>query len=367
MSKVVIIVNPASGSRGAKEFVDTHVIPAITASGATVDKIIETEQSGHHTAAVLADYLRSTNGEVSQVVLASGDGTLGEIVSGLALKAQDQENNEPPSKFKLHIALIPSGTANALYSSLFPTKEGGSLEDPDSKLKSLHSLLNHGKSKPLTLGVTTLSAPPEAKKSPEVAGIACVVVSTALHASILHDSEELRQEHPGIERFKLAAERNAARWATASVKLIPERSGRVEVYDPRTQSFVDSADIDEYADNDIVELEGPFAYFVSTINVDRLEPSFRITPLQSVIPPPPASSELVIIRPDRDPSFAGDTPDGRAAFVPKLWKVLEGAYKDGAHINLRYAPDGSIVEDGDGLPVVEYFRCGGWQWYPVSL
>jgi len=44
--------------------------------------------------------------------------------------------------------------------------------------------------------------------------------------------------------------------------------------------------------------------------------------------------------------------------------VLQHAYKDGAHVDLLYADDGSCTEEGNGEPIVEYFRCGGWEWVP---
>jgi len=41
--------------------------------------------------------------------------------------------------------------------------------------------------------------------------------------------------------------------------------------------------------------------------------------------------------------------------------VMGSAYQDGAHVKARYdSQDGKT----DGLPVVEYFRVGGWEWIP---
>lgn len=189
------------------------------------------------------------------------------------------------------------------------------------------------------------------------------MVSTSLHASILQDSESLRKEMPGLERFKVAAERNSTVWYNAAAKLLPTSStGTVQLYDPATKTFILHPDADE--DDPIVDIYGPFAYFLATVNVDRLEPAFRITPLASEIPPTAAMCDVVIVRPMRDPSVLSDDAETRAAFVPKLWAILGAAYKNGRLVDLRYNDDGEIVTEGDGPPVVEYVRAGGWEWVP---
>ncbi len=103
------------------------------------------------------------------------------------------------------------------------------------------------------------------------------------------------------------------------------------------------------------------------VNVDRLEPAFRITPLARELPTKGPSCDVVIIRPFRSESTMMDTLEAREAFIPNLYSVLGGAYQNGAHVNLRYQQDGSISAEGDGPPVVEYIRCGGWEWIPVSI
>lgn len=75
----------------------------------------------------------------------------------------------------------------------------------------------------------------------------------------------------------------------------------------------------------------------------------------------------MVVRPLRDPTISEDTPDTRSAFVTKLWQVLGGAYKNGSHVDLRYSEGGEITSEGDGPVVVEYIRCGGWEWHPVNV
>lgn len=85
------------------------------------------------------------------------------------------------------------------------------------------------------------------------------------------------------------------------------------------------------------------------MNVDRLEPAFRITPRARDAPP--GTCDVVVIRPQRAPD--APTPD---AFAATTWAALTAAYNDGAHLDLTYP---------DGTPIVEYLRCGAWEWIPV--
>ncbi|TFY53950.1 hypothetical protein EVJ58_g9155, partial [Rhodofomes roseus] len=185
-------------------------------------------------------------------------------------------------------------------------------------------------------------------------------------ASILADSEALRAELPGLERFQRAAAQNLTRWYNASVKLFPTAAaGVVQMYDPETRAFVPHQHSTE--DDPIVDLGGPFAYFVSVVNVDRLEPKFRIAPLWRDVKPEGAALDVVVLRPERDPSVQMDSDEYREAFSEKLKGVLGGAYQDGAHVGLTYADDGCVRDNGEGWPVVEYFRCGGWMWEPDDI
>jgi hypothetical protein len=174
----------------------------------------------------------------------------------------------------------------------------------------------------------------------------------------------MRKEMPGVERFKVAARINITRWYDSSARLFPAPSARVvQVYDPSLKQFVPHPESD--GDDPIVDLHGPFAYFLSTVNVDRLEPAFCITPLMSKVPPTEASFDIVIIRPLRDPSIHIDTQEARVAFADNLSTVLHAAYKNGSHVDLRYGSSGEIGMDQIGETVVEYVRCGGWEWIPV--
>ncbi|KAF5386969.1 hypothetical protein D9615_001772 [Tricholomella constricta] len=357
---LIAIYNPVCGDGNAKQFFDQHVFPLLLHHGKTIDRVAATEHAGH-AGQILIDFLEATEGEIT-AVLGSGDGTLHEIINFLSSASLKGPRANAPIP-RLQIVLVPCGTANALYSSIFPPSVEG--DSVNCKLKSIQSFINSSRTIPLTLAVATLFSPRSGNKRSQVA-VSSVVVSTALHASILHDSESLRKDIPGIERFKIAAQNNSTKWYTSYVKLLPTLgTGRVQVYDPANKTFVDHPESEDH--DPIVDVDGPFAYFLSTVNVDRLEPAFRITPLARTIPPTEASCEVVLLRPLRDPSVSRDNLEARMAFVPKLWAVLGAAYKDGAHINLRYDTGGEITTGGEGPTVVEYIRCGGWEWIPDDI
>ena len=369
---LIVIYNPVSGDRTATKLTTGTIIPLLATHNVTPDKVAATEYAGH-AGEILLSYIDSLDPSTSTpitLVLVSGDGTLHEIVNALHSARSKREVSFP----SLRIALIPGGTGNAMHSTFFPPSTSPTTEP--TLLASLLSFLSATpRLIPLTFSQASISSsspaqsalinhqkfPSAAPSESEVDVISVVVTSTALHAAILHDSEALRASVPGIERFKLAAEQNATTWYRGSVNLLPP----VQQYDVNTGAFIDLVLEDEVGGSK--ELEGPFAYFLSTVNVDRLEPLLRITPLQRTVPPPPDAHtmDVVVVRPLRDISLEGKCDEEtREKYKERLWSVLYAAYKDGAHIKERYdAPDGKTK----GMPVVEYFRVGGWQWIPVSL
>lgn len=353
---LLVIYNPVCGDSTAEQFFNAHVIPRLHTANQIPTRIIRTRGPGDAGTEVLS-FLNRHKGDIT-VVLGSGDGTLHEIVNHCLTFATDAHDQ---SSRAIHFVLVPCGTANALYASLFrptPTQEAVAY-----KLRSLEVFLGASTSRPLTLSLTSLVDPGLGQGSYRpVASI--VVTSTALHAAILKDSEKLRKEIPGIERFKVAAQQNITKWYASHVKLLPiPSSGVVRAYDPGSGEFIPSSESNE--NDSALDVHGPFAYFLSTVNVDRLEPEFRINPMMSKSPPTDASMDVVMVRPQRDPTFTLDTPKAREKFVAKIVTVLTTAYQDGTHINLRYSQNGDIIESGDGNVVVECFRCGGWEWIPV--
>ncbi|KAI0290479.1 ATP-NAD kinase-like domain-containing protein [Russula brevipes] len=360
---LIVLYNPESGGRTGAKLTTETILPLLASHNVTPDKVAATEHAGH-AGTILLSYIDglapSTRAEGVTLVLVSGDGTLHEIVNALHGGLAKQEGPSP----SLRIVLIPGGTANALHATLFPPHTSSAEEEGSTLLASLHSFLSTTpRLEPLTLAHTSIfpraSPGGEQPKGPPAsdAVVSVVVASTALHAAILHDSEALRASVPGIQRFKLAAVQNETTWYRARARLLAP----VQRYDATAGTFVP---VSEKEGEEPFELTGPFAYFLSTVNVDRLEPLLRIAPLRRALPPPPGAQtmDVLVVRPLRDPSLEGKAGEReRERFKDRLWAVFGGAYQDGVHIHARYdAQEGQT----DGLPAVEYYRVGGWEWIP---
>lgn len=360
-----VIYNPVGGDSTAKKFIEDHVLPLLKTSDIPIARVVGTENAGH--AGTLAfEFVDSTAPGPIDIIVASGDGTIHDIISKIAL-ASSYKNRPPDTPAQVNLVLVPCGTANALYSSLFLPKPE---DDPvQYKLQGIHAFINKAKHVALTLAITDILAPPADKKLVPVrekTTVSAVVTSTALHASILHDSEALRAEIPSIERFKVAAYQNITRWYSGSAKIFPSKStGVVEIWNPFDKEFVTHAESEE--GDPYVDIDGPFTYFLSTVNVDRLEPAFQITPLVNAEPRTGAFLDVVVVRPYRDASLTGlEAEEEKKQFAEKSGEVLRAVYQSGNHINLRYDSTGKVVSEGEGELVVEYFRCGGWEWIPAS-
>ena len=260
--------------------------------------------------------------------------------------------------------------ANALYHSLFQdasvTSDGSSLSN-ESKLLSLKAMLSRQASARQPLSVIKASSEGSDKPLHAV-----VVASTALHASILHDSEALRASIPDISRFKIAAQQNIERFYEADVEFSPPKDGAITIYDPRTRTFVPFTGDSVNATGHVL-LHGPFSYFLSTVNVDRLESQFVISPKQREVKSTDCML-VTIVRPKRDPSYNNNAgkdleSNHRTQFASKLHAVLVAAYDSGKHVELGYDAGGAIAssESADIVSyVVEYVCCGAWRWIPVS-
>jgi hypothetical protein len=191
---LLLVYNPVAGSGSAEVLIDEHVLPAL--KDHTVDAILSTEHAGH-AGTFVADHVRrhSTASKNLTIILASGDGTLHEIIDHLS---------SAEIRARVSFVLIPAGTANALYSSLFPPLPSGNIDDVVYKLQSLRLYLS-GKYtiRPLAYSRTEFSSSPTTQVNLRIAS-SCVVTSTSLHASILYDSELLRKDMPGIERHEFS-------------------------------------------------------------------------------------------------------------------------------------------------------------------
>ncbi|KZO95820.1 hypothetical protein CALVIDRAFT_499638 [Calocera viscosa TUFC12733] len=375
-SPVLVISNPASGDRTGPQFLSTHVLPLLGVHA--ISYILKQTEAPNHAGELALDFLSSVqsgSGPVT-IIAGGGDGTLHEVVNAL-LKPSGPGGKVPAEGVRF--VILPLGTANALYSSFFPPSTAVSPEadkvltsvtdDVKPKLLSLAEFLRSstggkGHHQRLTLAETSFTSPSANAKLPEPI-ISAVVTSTSLHAAILDTAEALRDEFPGVERFKEAAKRNMEKWYEAQARLLPlPGGGKVQKYDAGKREF---ADVEEGEEGTV--FDEPFAYFLSTVNVDRLEPAFRIAPLSRSHPSPESvpAMDVVFIRPRRDPAFTKDLTAARAGFPGKAMRAMMAAYQDGKHIGLRYDGEGEVVDEGEGNTLVEYFRCGGWEWTPESV
>ena len=254
---VLVLYNPVCGDGSTQSFFETRVLPLLQNHGnIAIDNVVRTERP-KHAGTVVVDFINNVQpvraATVLTIVLGSGDGTLQEIIDAVCSLSGPQP--------EIRFVLVPCGTANALYVSLFPASHQDELTDDAYKLKALNAFITGSKTVPLYTAVVTLSPAPSSPRPPTIV-FSVVVVSTSLHAAILHDSESLRTKFPGLERFKVAAQMNVSRWYNSSVKLFPAPSvGVVQVYDPRTRTFVP---YDRSTKNTVIKLDGPFIYFLST-------------------------------------------------------------------------------------------------------
>ncbi|KAK0520982.1 hypothetical protein OC834_006833 [Tilletia horrida] len=438
-----IILNPASGHPGLSQTLfASHLQPllaALQASGSWDVVRHETKEEGDGVR--VGGEVRAAIGVQKEVhaILLGGDGTTHEFLHGLILgnpdADEDRENEESASLDEVQLAIVPTGTANALYAGLYPpgsvSEEGkeGSDDEHAWRLRSARALLAallqdtarqpKGEEKeeeerrtlvPLTLTRTRTVRPATTLHQEHLAHI---ITSHALHAGILRDSEALRAQYPGIERFKMAAQMNAAIWADGVVRLLPlsgERAG-VSVYDPAREVFVEPS---REGGGGEVRLEGPFLY-LAALTTDRLEPHFVPAPFSSTAalsqasshpnphPRPPAAIDILAIRPLRSPAvsdalaqlapaqgdaggektsiWASERAAGvRAQFaLGALTSITAQMYDGGKHVALTYpvsaatraganakVQEEALERAGRGEAVVEYYRAAGYVWEPAE-
>ncbi|KAB0796513.1 hypothetical protein PPYR_10574 [Photinus pyralis] len=103
---ITIILNPNANKRKAMKEYEKYCAPILNLAGIYVD-VIQTDAEGH--AKTLMDNLEATNA----VVVAGGDGTLSEVVTGLMRKSET-------NKVDLPIGVLPLGRTNTIGNRLFP-------------------------------------------------------------------------------------------------------------------------------------------------------------------------------------------------------------------------------------------------------
>ncbi|KAF8602673.1 hypothetical protein BDV93DRAFT_494255 [Ceratobasidium sp. AG-I] len=366
---MLVISNPNSGYKTGPQFIYNFVIPLLNKHN--VAFTLQSTNAPGHAGELAKEYLNTLSNAKSAVVLVSGgDGTIHEVINALYADLTSSDP-KPPTWPELQLILVNSGTANALYYSIYPLVAGpnvlrfvnetlpGADIDAASRLQSVVAYLTQaGSTRPLALARNTVFKQDGSTKQ---SLLSVVVASTALHANLLHTSEDLRATMPGVERYTEAAKLNLDKWSHAKARLTSSSKDLpVSIYDPSLDKFVEcSSD----------QLDGPFAYFLSTLNVDRLESGFVIAPLASKIKPGPHTIDVVVIRPLRSPQVKGDTAEARQQFARTLMGSM-GAARSATHTHIRYPKDPNsetnVSGDEDGPLLIEYYRCSGWEWAPEN-
>ncbi|XP_019852648.1 PREDICTED: sphingosine kinase 2-like isoform X2 [Amphimedon queenslandica] len=106
--QLLVIINPFSGRKNGQKLFQNIARPMFDLAGAVIVQEVITERQGHAKEFVETFDLTSITG----IVLASGDGIVYEVINGLMARP-DWE-----TAIKTPIGLIPTGSGNALVSSL---------------------------------------------------------------------------------------------------------------------------------------------------------------------------------------------------------------------------------------------------------
>lgn len=329
-----IVVNTHAGTGEASQLVKTLIRLLATHD---VDYAVHETRCANDGFRIAKAILHNTALHLSSTVLAvvGGDGSLNELINGIM-------QLEPHATTRgVRLALIPAGTANAVYHSLFPD----TCKNPSNfdRFLSAKAALRH----PGTLAPLSICRILTAQNAKPV--YSCVVTSTCLHADILETAStpEMRKAYPGVERFQKAAEQHVGTSYSAKLTLLPVMS-----QNPRIHKY--SMEHNEWRGHSpaSMAIQGEFVYFVATL-VDRFETAFRIAPFSSPTEGRPAEAiDIVLVR-HKDGASQQEN-------AHRLVRVLMAAYKDGEHVRL--------TEDVNGQqePIVEYYRVGGFEWQPLN-
>ncbi|KAK9367067.1 ATP-NAD kinase-like domain-containing protein [Lipomyces kononenkoae] len=226
------------------------------------------------------------------IILLSGDTSIHELVNSLMPISLTET---------LTLVLIPTGTGNALMTSL----------SRGTVASAVFGLL-HGKLRPLNPFYVAFPVdskeviPPTVRdpagkvialETPDSSSGTCkifalVVASWAIHAALVGDSDSPEYRKLGNDRFKIAAQENLAR--------------NVAWHGPVRYSSVQSGE------EEVVE--GPHSYLLMT-SISSLEPGFMIAPTAE-----PLSGRLEMVQ---MPFLSGD----------EIMRVLMLAYQNGKHVH----------------------------------
>jgi diacylglycerol kinase family enzyme len=205
VANIHIVVSTASGTGTAKTVHKNILQPFLWHLGLFDCKVHETRSCHTITELCQSLFIPCAEADISQtIILLSGDGGIVDIID--AFYSADRSVTTQPI-----IALIPTGTGNAMASSL------GLMSHPAAGLKELlrgrprplpifvaefspgaQYVTNEGQARALIGGLTSNS------KFPKTHG--AVVASWGIHAALVADSDTDEYRRFGVDRFKMAAQ-----------------------------------------------------------------------------------------------------------------------------------------------------------------
>ncbi|KAI8341563.1 ATP-NAD kinase-like domain-containing protein [Blakeslea trispora] len=263
---VFVILNPTSGQQLAeKHFKDTVKPMLLTAGFQTIEKIL-TESNGRTRGIAESLGKRLSSYTTPPIIVAmGGDGTLHEIINGLA----DAESDRTNTHFRLGV--IPAGSGNAFALGL------GIESIEQATLKIIHST----EEKPFYLmNVQFGHATKDKEWSQHIVYDEMdkpirllVVMSWGFHAQIVSKSRYLRY-FMGNQRFSLVA--------MFLLKFLQQYEGelvlkQVKKYDATNEAWPDSAE-----EEVILGTDKRFTYFIAS-KQHSLEKGFQIAPHASCL------------------------------------------------------------------------------------
>ncbi|KAF9344053.1 hypothetical protein BGX26_004877 [Mortierella sp. AD094] len=279
---LLVVLNPQAGRKqGREQF--SKVIQRALERSETPFRLIETNAGGHAqsyfkdlTQSMVLSEVDSITATIVtlRIMVVGGDGTMHEIINGVieGLAARSSSISSR-SRLKVEFSVIPTGTGNAIATSLGIT----SVQDAVDRFLS-------GTSVPLqVIKVSKRSQENSADTVSDHSGslawkvqvYTVVVNSFGLHCATVQDAEGLR--FLGNERFKIATLKN--------IILLKQYEGRIDLYGPVQQydrslreMVVTSDGATEVSTSNLSHsLKGPFTYLMLTKQAS-LEPGFLPTP-----------------------------------------------------------------------------------------
>ncbi|KAG0337158.1 hypothetical protein BG000_005758, partial [Podila horticola] len=288
---LLVVLNPNSGTKQSLDQFNTVIQPALAKANRNFT-LIESTSQGHaqdyfltNIKPILTDLVQSltststsfahdSNNSIPptsatlQVMVVGGDGTVHEVVNGVLRGVEGTPFDSQEFRPRIEFAVIPTGTGNAISTSLGVT----GVQDALDRFLA-------GKAVPLrVMTVSTRSkeanvVSDSSNNKSWVPRVYTVVVNSfGLHCATVYDSEEFR--HLGNERFRTAAMKNVENLKQYQGKI--SVFGDVQTYDRTTKGLVVTSSLD--AAKPTAVLPGPFTYLLLTKQA-FLEPGFRPTPL----------------------------------------------------------------------------------------